>query len=87
MKEIFLINFRNEKELWNFIRDKIQTIDGVQNLNVNSSLKIFKWNTCYFFWLIGVKIGISFSYFSYFFPPHNDYSINFSILIDFKSYD
>ena len=40
---------RNEKELWNFIREKIQTIDGVQNLDVSSSLKIFKWDTCYFF--------------------------------------
>jgi len=39
----------NEKELWNFIREKIQTIDGVQNLDVSSSLKIFKWDTCYFF--------------------------------------
>lgn len=39
----------NEKELWNFIREKIQTIDGVQNIDVSSSLKIFKWDTCYFF--------------------------------------
>ena len=43
------ILIENEKELWNFIRDNIQTIDGVQNLDVSSSLKIFKWDTCYFF--------------------------------------
>jgi Lrp/AsnC family transcriptional regulator for asnA, asnC and gidA len=40
---------QNEKKLWNFIRENIQTIDGVQNLDVSSSLKIFKWDTCYFF--------------------------------------
>lgn len=40
---------KNEKELWNFIRENIQTIDGVQNLDVSSSLKIFKWDTYYFF--------------------------------------
>ncbi|MFX1476730.1 MAG: Lrp/AsnC family transcriptional regulator [Promethearchaeota archaeon] len=40
---------KNEKELWNFIRENIQTIEGVQNLDVSSSLKIFKWDTCYFF--------------------------------------
>ncbi|MFX1558791.1 MAG: Lrp/AsnC family transcriptional regulator [Promethearchaeota archaeon] len=40
---------KNEKELWNFIRENIQTIGGVQNLDVSSSLKIFKWDTCYFF--------------------------------------
>jgi DNA-binding Lrp family transcriptional regulator len=40
---------KNEKELWNFIRENIQTINGVQNIDVNSSLKIFKWDTCYFF--------------------------------------
>ncbi|MFX1449524.1 MAG: Lrp/AsnC family transcriptional regulator [Promethearchaeota archaeon] len=39
----------NEKELWNFIRKNIQTIDGVQNLDVSSSLKVFKWDPCYFF--------------------------------------
>ena len=39
----------NEKELWNFIRENIQTIDGVQNLDVSSSLKVFKWDPCYFF--------------------------------------
>ena len=39
----------NEKSLWNFIRENIQTIDGVQDLDVSSSLKIFKWDTCYFF--------------------------------------
>ena len=44
---------KNEKELWNFIREKIQTIDGVQNLDVSSSLKIFKWDICYFFDLPG----------------------------------
>ncbi len=43
------ILIENEKELWNFVRDKIQTIEGVQNLDVSSSLKIFKWDTCYFF--------------------------------------
>jgi DNA-binding Lrp family transcriptional regulator len=43
------ILIENEKELWNFIREKIQAIDGVQNLDVSSSLKIFKWDTCYFF--------------------------------------
>lgn len=40
---------KNEKELWNFIRKNIQTIEGVQNLDVSSSLKIFKWNPYYFF--------------------------------------
>lgn len=40
---------KNEKELWNFIRENIQTIEGVQNLDVSSSLKIFKWDTCYYF--------------------------------------
>ncbi|MFX0004482.1 MAG: Lrp/AsnC family transcriptional regulator [Candidatus Hermodarchaeota archaeon] len=40
---------KNEKELWNFIRENIQTINGVQNLDVSSSLKIFKWDTYYFF--------------------------------------
>ncbi|MFX1358616.1 MAG: Lrp/AsnC family transcriptional regulator [Promethearchaeota archaeon] len=39
---------KNEKELWNFIRENIQTLDGVQKIDVNSSLKIFKWDTCYF---------------------------------------
>jgi len=43
------ILIENEKELWNFIRDNIQAINGVQNLDVSSSLKIFKWDTCYFF--------------------------------------
>ena len=43
------ILIENEKELWNFIREKIQTIDGVQNLDVSSSLKVYKWDTCYFF--------------------------------------
>ncbi len=40
---------KNEKDLWNFIRENIQTIDGVQGLDVSSSLKIFKWDTYYFF--------------------------------------
>ena len=40
---------KNEKELWNFVRKNIQTIEGVQNIDVSSSLKVFKWNTCYFF--------------------------------------
>jgi Lrp/AsnC family transcriptional regulator for asnA, asnC and gidA len=40
---------KNEKELWNFIQENIQPIDGVQDLHVSSSLKIFKWDTCYFF--------------------------------------
>ena len=40
---------KNEKELWNFLRDNIQTIDGVQNFDVSSSLKIYKWDIFYFF--------------------------------------
>jgi DNA-binding Lrp family transcriptional regulator len=40
---------KNEKELWNFIRENIQIIDGVQKIDVSSTLKIFKWDTCYFF--------------------------------------
>jgi Lrp/AsnC family transcriptional regulator for asnA, asnC and gidA len=40
---------KNEKELWNFIRENIQSIDGVHSIDVSSSLKIFKWDTCYFF--------------------------------------
>lgn len=46
---IIQIISKNEKELWNFIRENIQTIEGVQSLDVSSSLKIFKWDTCYFF--------------------------------------
>ena len=41
---VFQILCKNEKELWNFLRDNIQTIDGVQNLDVNSSLKVYKWD-------------------------------------------
>jgi len=40
---------KNEKELWNFIRENIQTIDGVKTMDVSSSLKVYKWDTCYFF--------------------------------------
>ena len=40
---------KNEKELWNFIRENIQIIDGVQNIDVSSSLKVFKWEPYYFF--------------------------------------
>jgi DNA-binding Lrp family transcriptional regulator len=40
---------KNEKELWNFIQENVQTIDGVQKLDVSSSLKIYKWDTCYYF--------------------------------------
>ena len=40
---------KNEKDLWNFIRESIQIIDGVQKIDVSSTLKIFKWDTCYFF--------------------------------------
>ena len=40
---------KNEKELWNFIRENIQAIEGVQDIDVSSSLKIYKWDTCFFF--------------------------------------
>ena len=40
---------KNEKELWNFLLENIQTLDGVQNIDVSSSLKIYKWDICYFF--------------------------------------
>ena len=46
---IIQIISKNEKELWNFIQENVQTIDGVQKLDVNSSLKIYKWDTCYYF--------------------------------------
>ena len=46
---VIQILVKNEKELWNFIRENIQTIDGVKELDVSSSLKIYKWDTCYFF--------------------------------------
>lgn len=46
---VFQILCKNEKELWNFLRDNIQTIDGVQNLDVNSSLKVYKWDIFYYF--------------------------------------
>ncbi len=40
---------KDEKELWNFIRENIQTIEGVKEIDVSSSLKVYKWETCYFF--------------------------------------
>jgi DNA-binding Lrp family transcriptional regulator len=40
---------KNEKDLWNFIRENIQAVDGVQAIDVSSSLKVIKWDTCYFF--------------------------------------
>lgn len=40
---------KNEKDLWNFLLENIQTLDGVQNIDVSSSLKIYKWDICYFF--------------------------------------
>lgn len=40
---------KNEKKLWNFIRHNLQTIEGVQDIHVSSSLKVYKWETCYFF--------------------------------------
>ena len=46
---IIQIISKNEKELWNFIQENVQTIDGVQKLDVSSSLKIYKWDTCYYF--------------------------------------
>lgn len=46
---VIQILIKNEKELWNFIRENIQTINGVQNIDVSSSLKVFKWDPCYFF--------------------------------------
>ncbi len=38
----------NEKKLWSFIRDNIQIIEGVHDVHVSSSLKIYKWETAYF---------------------------------------
>ena len=40
---------KNEKDLWNFLLENIQTLDGVQNIDVSSSLKVYKWDICYFF--------------------------------------
>ncbi|MFX1260186.1 MAG: Lrp/AsnC family transcriptional regulator [Promethearchaeota archaeon] len=40
---------KDEKELWNFIRENIQTIEGIKEIDVSSSLKVYKWETCYFF--------------------------------------
>ena len=40
---------KNEKDLWNFLLENIQTLDGVQNIDVSSSLKVYKWDVCYFF--------------------------------------
>ena len=38
----------NEKNLWNFIRENIQIIEGVHDVHVSSSLKVYKWETNYF---------------------------------------
>jgi DNA-binding Lrp family transcriptional regulator len=38
----------NEKKLWSFIRDDIQTVEGVHDVQVSSSLKVHKWETAYF---------------------------------------
>lgn len=40
---------RDEKVLWQFIRNNIQTIEGVKDIDVSSSLKIFKWEPYYKF--------------------------------------
>jgi Lrp/AsnC family transcriptional regulator for asnA, asnC and gidA len=40
---------KNERELWNFIRENIQTIEGVKDIDVTSALKVFKWKPNYFF--------------------------------------
>jgi DNA-binding Lrp family transcriptional regulator len=45
---ILQILAENEKKLWNFIRDNIQTVEGVHEIHVSSSLKVHKWETAYF---------------------------------------